>query len=339
MKINYEKVCNKLLQGLPERTLDIIESRFGLKNGEKETLEMIGKRHGLTRERVRQIEKDGLSQIRPRIKDYRNIFKSVEKVLSSFGGIKEEKSFLECLAKKENEKNCLTFILSAADDFKKIPENKDFHSAWAVDNEFFLLAKKVISKTISFLKKENNLFNLNDLFSFLRKTIPQKVDKKAFQSYIEISKKIERNPEGLYGLGHWIEIKPRGIKDKAYLVLKKKKSPLHFKEIASQIELLPFSSPKKIQTTTVHNELIKDERFVLVGRGLYALKEWGYEPGTVKDVILKILKKSKKPLKREEISEKVLKERIVKKNTILLSLSDKNYFLRDEDGKYKVREA
>ena len=121
------------------------------------------------------------------------------------------------------------------------------------------------------------------------------------------------------------------MKDKAYLVFKKENKPLHFTEVAS---LIDSALPQ-----TVHNELIKDSRFVLVGRGIYALKEWGYERGYVKDVIFKVLKSAQKPLDREEILEKVLEQRIVKKNTVLLNLSNKNYFLRTSEGNYTIKEA
>jgi len=338
MKKSYQKICEKILKNLAPRTFDVIKRRFGLENGRRETLESIGREHNLTRERIRQIEKNGIDQIKPAIEKYGYIFKEIKEELKLAGGLREEKSFLDNLA-KNGDKNCLNFLLIASGKFKKFPEDEEFYSFWSLDKKYFLLAKGVIKEAISFLKKEKKLFEAESLFSLLKKAFPGKINKFIFQSYIGISKRIEKNPEGLYGLSDWIEIRPRGIKDKAYLVLKKKEKPLHFKEIASQIGEMPFSHPKGVQTATVHNELIKDKRFVLVGRGLYALKEWGYEPGTVKDVILKILKQSGKPLKKEEISEMVLKERIVKKNTIFLSLSDKNYFLRDDDGGYRVNEA
>ena len=80
-------------------------------------------------------------------------------------------------------------------------------------------------------------------------------------------------------------------------------------------------------------------RFVLVGRGLYALGEWGYQPGQVKDVILSVLKESEKPLTREQVLDKVLKQRIVKANTVFLNLNNKKFFLKNPEGKYQVREA
>jgi hypothetical protein len=84
---------------------------------------------------------------------------------------------------------------------------------------------------------------------------------------------------------------------------------------------------------TTHNELIKDSRFVLVGRGLYALSEWGYMSGVVKDVIKNIIENDG-PLTRDKIVEKVLKERYVKENTILVNLQNPKYFRRDKEGRY-----
>ena len=140
----------------------------------------------------------------------------------------------------------------------------------------------------------------------------------------------------MYGLKGWLEINPRGVKDKAYLVLKKQNKPLHFRDITEFIDKLPFPFERQAHTATVHNELIKDQRFVLVGRGLYALKEWGYEPGVVKDIIYKTLKESKQPLTKQEILERVSKQRFVKPNTIALNLQNSDCFVKDQEGKYRI---
>lgn len=138
----------------------------------------------------------------------------------------------------------------------------------------------------------------------------------------------------------WPEINPKGVKDKAFLAFKKEKRPLHFTKVAELIEKLEFNLPnKKIVPQTVHNELIKDQRFVLVGRGTYALREWGYLPGTVKDVILNVLNENKKPMDKDEIVEKVLSQRCVAVNTILINLNDKNSFARNTSGKYILKKT
>ena len=120
------------------------------------------------------------------------------------------------------------------------------------------------------------------------------------------------------------------MRDYAFLVIRKHGSPIHFREVAKQITTM-FN--KKAHVATTHNELIKDPRFVLVGRGLYALAEWGYTPGVVRDVIRTVLEKNG-PLSKEEVIDKVMKERYVKENTIVVNLQNPKYFRRDKDGKY-----
>lgn len=332
MNMNYQKICKDCLKDLTPRTLDVIERRFGLKNGERETLEAIGATHGITRERVRQIELEGISKIKPQLEKNQELFNNFEKVLSGFGGLKKEEELLEFLGGRKL-KNHIYFLLSNLAGFERYQEDGNFYSFWNNRKDSFLKAKKVVELTISRLEKEKKTLSLDD---FLKS---QKLDRDVFTSYMGISKDIQKNPEGQFGLRNWIEINPKGVKDKAYLVFKKEGKPLHFTDLALMIEKLPFPGLKKVHTATVHNELIKDSRFVLVGRGLYALREWGYEPGIVKDIIAKILKDSKKPLAKEEILKKVLEQRFVKENTIVLNLQDKSYFLRDNQGKYTIKQA
>ena len=122
------------------------------------------------------------------------------------------------------------------------------------------------------------------------------------------------------------------MRDYAYLAVKKHGSPLHFREVSSLIEKM-FNRAAHVATT--HNELIKDPRFVLVGRGMYALKEWGYSAGVVRDVIRNSLRDSG-PLTRDQIVEKVLKERHVKPGTVVVNLQNQKYFKRGKDGRYTL---
>ena len=155
---------------------------------------------------------------------------------------------------------------------------------------------------------------------------------------LSISRELSKNVFGEIGLVSWAEIKPKGVRDKAYLILKKEKQPKHFSEIAKLINDTGFSS-KKANVQTVHNELIKDSRFVLVGRGMYGLSDWGYKPGTVKDVLVDVLRGSNKPLAKAELVAKVMNARMVKENTILLNLQDSKVFSKKEDGTYALRKA
>lgn len=322
--LDYQKICSDLIFNLSKREKEVILRRFGLGEREKETLQSIGDDFGICRERVRQIQEAALKKIRSKLKNYQKIFQLFFKYFKKFGDLRKEDTLLTELG-KEKWKNEVYFLLSLDKRFQRFNQTKDLCSLWMINSDSFSKAKKIIQTLYQKFQKNGNLLRLEELN-------PQfSVKKEVLISYLEISKKIQKNEEGLYGLRDWPEINPRGIKDKAYLVFKKLKKPLHFSEVTSLIE--------GANLQTVHNELIRDPRFVLVGRGTYALREWGYYPGQVKDVILTILKKEGKPLTKEEVLEKVKKQRIVKANTVLLNLSNKEYFQRDSKGRYRPKTA
>lgn len=319
-RLNFSKICQDLISDLPEKQKEVLSRRFGLKGGERQTLEEIGKSFGITRERVRQIQEDAFSKIREKVKEYKNIFENFEKYLLRFGGIKKEDVLLEELGQKKWEKE-IYFLLSLDRKFKRYPGKKEHYPFWTLEGDFVEKAKRGIEILCQKLKEFGKPLPLEKLNIL-------SLEKPVLVSLLEMTKKIQKNEEGFYGLREWPEINPRGVRDRAYLVLKKFKKPLHFTEITRLIE--------GAHLQTVHNELIKDGRFVLVGRGTYALREWGYEPGLVKDIIVKILKENG-PLEKNKILKNVLKQRMVKENTILLNLSNKKYFLRDPKGRYNLK--
>jgi RNA polymerase sigma factor (sigma-70 family) len=55
---------DRLINRLDDRTAAIIRSRYGMEDGRERTLTEVGKEHGLTRERIRQIEKHALAELR-----------------------------------------------------------------------------------------------------------------------------------------------------------------------------------------------------------------------------------------------------------------------------------
>ncbi|MFH1509545.1 MAG: sigma factor-like helix-turn-helix DNA-binding protein [Candidatus Nealsonbacteria bacterium] len=320
MTKDYSKIISNFLKVLPEKQREIISRRFGLKGEKRETLEVIGNNLGITRERVRQIESDAFLKLQPQIEKQQKVFQAIEDYLKKSGGVKKEELLFGDLATKENQ---IFFLLSILKTVKRFSETESFYPFWAQGKESFASAKKNIDIVYDGIKKSKKVMKLSELISLLS------INSNILISSLEISKKILKNQEGFYGLKEWPEVNPRRIKDKAYIALKKNKEPLHFTEVAG---LIPASLPQ-----TVHNELIKDTRFVLVGRGIYALNEWGYEKGVVKDVIKSILKEYKKPLTKEQIVQKVQEKRLVKENTILLNLSNRKYFLRDSGGFYDVK--
>lgn len=325
--INYKKICNELLELLAPKQREVIERRFGLKTGKRETLEAIGKSHRICRERVRQVEKAAMIKMKKKIGGYKEVSQSFSRYLKNFGGTREESVLLEEMGGGEFAAHA-NFLLVLGGEFIRFAENDNFKSFWAADASSAENAKNFLSAATKFLEEKKELASIRELALLfgLKKAIAA--------SYLGISSRVQKNKDGLYGLREWPEVNPKGIKDKIYLLFKKSRDPLHFTQVAKGI------NGSLVQT--VHNELIRDKRFVLVGRGLYALKEWGYVEGDVKSVILDIFNSENRPLTRREILEKVLKQRRIKENTVLMNLSDRKYFSRDNQGKYSradVQEA
>ncbi|MCK5466742.1 hypothetical protein KAI56_04600, partial [Candidatus Parcubacteria bacterium] len=187
-----------------------------------------------------------------------------------------------------------------------------------------------IEKIKNYLQEKNRSIGFDKIAEIINE------DAKITNSYIEANKIILKNILGEWGCEKWSYINPKNIKDKSYLSLKKNKKPLHFTEIADEINII-WTKKKKTNSQTVHNELIKDDRFVLIGRGIYALKEWGYEEGTVLDVIIEIMKEKYREMKQGEIIKEVLKKRQVKENTIVLNLQNKGCFEKLNGKIYRLK--
>ena len=332
-KVNYSQLYQKLTKGLSQKTKDIFDRRFGVKNGKQETLESIGKSMNITRERVRQIEEVGFSFVKKQNKDI--LDKTFGDFVSYFegnGGFKKEDVAIEEIG-GQNTKPYVLFLLTLGEQFSRVCEKKDFYSFWSTIQNPEVKIKETLAALIKDVKIHGiPLFKKDFSDSF---TLKSKLSKEVLLSYLQISKKIQENREGKIGLIDWPEIKPRGVRDRAFLVFKKHQKPLHFTKVAEMIDKLGYNLPnKKTYPQTVHNELIKDLRFVLVGRGTYALQEWGYSPGTIKDVIIKVLGEKNEALHKDEIVKEVLLQRLVAKNTVLMNLNNKKYFQKDEEGKY-----
>jgi predicted Zn-ribbon and HTH transcriptional regulator/transcriptional regulator len=338
------KIINSALTGLSPRQKEVLEGRFGLKGGQGETLAAIGDRMGITRERVRQIENAALAVAKTNIvKDSETIalIDKVKSFIASKGGVAKKMdvvTYAEVLAKGIGE-NQIDFLSEASAAFNVYREDENYHPFYYVSEKDLKNAQSFVDGWTNFLKSHKEAAFSGDsyrteLASFSK---AKSMESAIVANYLGVTKQIHANRFGDIGLRDWPEINPTTIRDKIYLVLKKDNEPLHFETIAKRINEVKFDEQLAL-APTVHNELIKDERFVLVGRGMYGLKEHGYEPGTAREVIAKVLKKHG-PLKATDIVARVNDQRFFKENTILINLQNKNAFERMTDGTYKVREA
>ncbi len=319
---NLIKTC---LAGLSPRQKEIIEGRYGLTGGETLTLAELGGKYDLTRERVRQIEAIALkvSKSKAGEPDFADFTKTVAATLKNSGGVKREDLLIDELG-GASQANRLKFLLEIADRFSVSKDTKNFYPYWYLSEA----DKKKAESFLAHLIKNADRSNFVGSFAAAARNFG--LGESIARNYASVSKKIAMNVYGALGLAEWPEINPKTARDWAYLVLKKGGQPLHFTDIAEKVTEL---RGKRSHAPTVHNELIKDDNFVLVGKGTYTLKEFGVIPGTARELISHFLKKGG-PLKAAEIVKLVLRERLFKENTVLINLQNRKNFKRLGDGRY-----
>ncbi len=334
-----QKITKKITSHLADRALDVILNRFGLTaDGKKKTLEEIGKKYNITRERVRQVEEAAINLIKKSdaYKKEQAIFDELRQIIYSLGSIVAEHEFLPYVSKDKSTQNHINFFLMLADVFKKHREDEHFHTRYSVDDAMAGKVHEALRKLYASLRDEDLIPETEIIKKFLdqMKDVAEDCrDAEMAKRWLSISKTIAKNELGEWGRATSPNVRTRGVKDYAFLVMRRHGSPMHFKEVADSISK---TFGRKIHYATCHNELIKDPRFVLVGRGMYALAEWGYKAGIAREVIQDILKKEGGPLSKDEVVKRVMKERYFKKNTILVNLANSKYFKKDKSGFYTL---
>lgn len=336
-------IVENLLLLLTDKEKIVIKKRFNIAENRKYTLEEIGKEFSVTRERIRQIEKSALSKMR------RNVFNtslkylhtSIMDILGDTGGLLSEDDLMDALQERIKgvtnfDRNCVRLALELNDELDCVGNTIAFNPYVKQKLIVGQSLKFVADQIINQLNKVGDARKLNDLQSDLKEVFSRaNFDLSRAKSLVSIDKRLTLVDDELVALLEWRHIHPRTLRDKIFYILRNEKKPLHFNYISDRIKAENFDN-KVVNVQAVHNELIRHGSFVLVGRGIYALKEWGYEAGTVSDVIKKILSVEKE-MEQEEIVEAVLKERQVKKITIVLALKNGHDFVRVGRKRYKMK--
>ena len=320
-----------------DREREIISRRFGL-NGSKETLEQIGEMLSITRERVRQLEKAILIRLRisaeeDQIPELASAEKLLIRNLTEMGRVAR----LSELANKvygrtatASEKTGIYFIATFAKNLTVVEENDKYHAAIGIaDYGDEKAIRGRVDEIVALLKANKAPMTIDQLDEKLNYEHPDHIKATASIS------KLLATLNGVWGLTKWPSVNPKNIRDKIFVILETKKEPMHFSDIAKEIKESNFKR-KNVTVQAIHNELIKDSRFILIGRGIYALSSWGYKKGTISDTIKMILEKAGEPLSREDIVTQVLRVRKVKETTILLNLQNKKLFKKIDKNSYTL---
>lgn len=321
-----------------DREREIISRRFGL-TGHRETLEQIGDMLSITRERVRQLEKAILIRLRiaseeGQIPELAAAEKITIRNLTEMGRIAKVADLADKIYGRSTtveEHSALAFLGNISAALTIVDENDRYHQAIGIaeyGNEKTI--KEKVDEIVSVIRKNKAPMTLDELDNSL--TGYEHPDH--IRAVASISKQLA-TLNGLWGLSKWPTVNPKNIRDKIYVILEGKKEPMHFANIAEAIKDSDFKR-KNVTIQAIHNELIKDPRFVLIGRGIYALNSWGFKKGTVSEIIADILRKADEPLTREEIVKQVLHARKVKETTILLNLQNKKLFEKVDKNTYKL---
>jgi len=332
-------VSKKLMNSLNPRTKEVITKRYGLEDKERKTLESIGREYGITRERVRQIENFALGAMR-KSKDYQEaevIFEEVAGIVKNLGGIVPEDVLMEHISNDTVVHNHINFFMTLSNKFTKHKEDDDFSHRWSIDTRISDHIHESLKNLHTSITKEELIREEDIVARFVSSLIEISDDYKnnrdVIQRYLRLSKIIGKNPLNEWGHIDSPNVKARGIKDYAYLILRREGKPMHFRDVAIAINK---TFNKAAHVATCHNELIKDKRFNLVGRGMYGLREWGQTGGVVRDIIEKVINEAGKALSKEDIVERVLALRDVKANTVIVNLQNSKYFKKNSTGNYEI---
>ncbi len=339
VKLQIERIVNDVLDTIDrEREREIIARRFGLFD-RKETLEQIGELLGITRERVRQLEKAVVARMKaqadsdelPHIGTVQAVF--IEK-LGETGNIATISNFTSNFTNDTNKINQarISFLSQLCPKLVVIDENDSYYLS--VGRRSYHNEKEYKQYVDKILKAIKTIGEPTTIEAIAKQA---GIDNHHHAAALASTSKKMATLNGRWGLIKWPMVNPKNIRDKIYVILKEHGKHMHFNEIAGAIKDSDFKR-KDVTTQAIHNELIKDKRFVLIGRGIYALKEWGYKKGTVADIITEVLQKSGEPLHRDEIVKQVLKSRYVKETTILLNLQGKSQFKRVAKATYALAE-
>ena len=320
-----------------EREKEIISRRFGL-NGTKETLEQIGDMLSITRERVRQLEKAILVRLQISAEDGQipeliTAEKLLIRNLTEMGRVARLTDLADKIYNRPatpSERTGINFIATFAKNLSIVEENDKYYTAVGI-TEYgdSRVIRARVDEIVKIVKENKAPLTLDELDDKLDYEHPDHI-----KAVASISKLLA-SLNGYWGLAKWPSVNPKNIRDKIYVILEIKHEPMHFSEIAREIKESNFKR-KNVTVQAIHNELIKDPRFVLIGRGIYALSNWGYKKGTISEIITSILEKSDHPLTREEIVKQVLRVRRVKETTILLNLQNKKLFKKVERNLYTL---
>ncbi len=350
IKVDLDKTNVKdILQYCKPKEQLVLYRKFGLVSGTEVPLQRIGESYSLTRERVRQIEAQWLMRFRRLIignEKYLKVIEEGKKILDMNGGYLIEDEFLAKLVNKGIGKfnmQELKMIIVSDFDIYYLKRNRRIWKGFFIEPLFEDLLTDMTIYVTEYFEKKGEAEDLYEFVDKLKEVYTTKYPDIEYLNnnlfYTNFFKSIKGTATfyGKVGLDTFTEVNPKTIKQKVLYILRRINKPLHYQEMATKV--MEWFPEKPVKVNTVHNELVKNnELFVNMGLGIYGLKERGFQWGSVKEIIERILTAIKRPMPIKEIQKEVLKEKMVSPNTIVLTLQKyKELFERVDKGVYQMK--
>ncbi|GIW66019.1 MAG: hypothetical protein KatS3mg094_538 [Candidatus Parcubacteria bacterium] len=336
MKELLYETLDDLISNLDLRQKDIFKKRFGL-DDKQYTLAELGRNYNLTRERIRQIQSNILKNIHEKIYSHNFLQKDFLYHLNKYlGNLKIKRLEYIKLKFKENynfdlgELKILELFLRIHPQVYLFEENEIYNNFIYLQEEYFRNLNNFTKHIINFFDKEKVISEI-EFLEFLKGEIFNhfKIETGIDEIYefIRLFKIIRKNPFNEFGYIKNKRILPSSLIDKIRLILSFEKRPLSFYEIYKKLneinkiddEFIHQVWKKKYSLRTVHYILNSYKKeFVLVGRGVYTLKDCGIKEGKLIDIITELVKENN-GLSLDDLLDNLKKQqRIFSKNTFLI---------------------
>lgn len=355
------KIIEKVFSPLEDRTKEIMKLRYGLKDDHFHTLESIGNRFNITRERVRQIEQKTMKRLR-RLARRKIVSEYLEKLVAQFiipfikqsYGIITRDEINVFLSKKYSQKEEIQ--LSSSFLSKVYFDNRPFFTSfltvvddgvYAVDIPSKILYKQVIEwakRRLKIAKKPMALIALSDKILKDNLSYTDKATKYFTERFVKrcllITKDIGRDKTDLFGLWEWDYFHPTRLKDMVKRTLFEVGESAHFTQITLLMnELYPNKGPFKPHNINATLQRF-NEIFVWIKPGVYGLKTWGLKrPPYVIDYLVKLLRQANKPLHIGYLNAEVLQVSNCRESSIQITLEFRDdIFVKYLSGFYGLRD-
>lgn len=279
-KLNLTDAIEIILSSVSPKNIHIIKARYGYDEGKRKTLEEIGNRIGVTRERIRQILVKEIRRMKhpARKKIFQTIIENVERLLLQYKGVMsindlaKDKYFVSGTHKE------LRFLMNLIVDL--------YEERYRIINKYFLtsLNDDEIKALQSKIREEASkcLFPIDEkvfIENIVSSVGPTSEDYLVYhllyKEHLEISKGKVLSPGRL------------SIPQRVKVLMKNIDRPMHFTETAKLYR--NYYGESKIKTKdlerAIHTRIGDSRDFIIVGPGTFMLRENFEMPDNIKEIV------------------------------------------------------